>query len=174
MRSIGRNIAPHRRRSSRWKRDRNCGRHDSGSATSIRVEGTSDAAAFSEKLRAAIDPEQIGMAVFAAARAGTAIGAGLDRFRRIFHVLQFLSGGVRAAAGGVVLPTGDRAAAARDRHAARGGISGGAHPAAVRRGRIRAFAGGRHRGHHRRGGVCGVPFIRIENVVARRGGDGTC
>ena len=91
-----------------------------GKATSIRIDrDVGRRGVFAAKLRALIDPAQLGMAVYAPRAQALESAQRVHRFRSIFHVFQLLSGGLRAIAGGVVFSAGNRAATARDRHSAR-------------------------------------------------------
>jgi putative ABC transport system permease protein len=60
-----------------------------GGATSIRIEGTSDATAFSEKLRAAIDPAQLGMAVYEPRATALQSAQGSTDFGEYFTYFSF-------------------------------------------------------------------------------------
>jgi hypothetical protein len=60
-----------------------------GKITSIRIEGTSDAAAFASKLRAAIDPTQAGMAFLAPRNQGLNEARGSTDFGEYFTYFSF-------------------------------------------------------------------------------------
>ena len=60
-----------------------------GKVTSIRIEGTSDAAQFSERLRALIDPAQLGMAVFTPRAQALASAQGSTDFGQYFTYFSF-------------------------------------------------------------------------------------
>jgi len=60
-----------------------------GKVTSIRVDDTTDAAAFSAKLRAAIDPAQLGMAVFDPRAQSLASAQGSTDFGQYFTYFSF-------------------------------------------------------------------------------------
>jgi putative ABC transport system permease protein len=60
-----------------------------GKATSIRIEGTSNAAAFARKLRARIDPDKLGMAVVAPRAQALAGARGSTDFGQYFTYFSF-------------------------------------------------------------------------------------
>ncbi len=60
-----------------------------GHATSIRIEGTSDAAAFSQRLRAAIDPTQLGMAAYSPRARSLQSAQGSTDFGEYFTYFSF-------------------------------------------------------------------------------------
>ena len=60
-----------------------------GHATSIRIEGTADAAALSQKLRAAIDPAQLGMAVYSPRTQALQSAQGSTDFGEYFTYFSF-------------------------------------------------------------------------------------
>ncbi|MBZ5604264.1 MAG: ABC transporter permease [Acidobacteriia bacterium] len=60
-----------------------------GHATSIRIEGTSDAAAFSSRLRAALDPAQLGMAVYSPRAQALGAAQGSTDFGEYFTYFSF-------------------------------------------------------------------------------------
>jgi putative ABC transport system permease protein len=60
-----------------------------GHATSIRIAGTTDAAAFSAKLRALIDPAQLGMAVYSPRAQALAASQGSTDFGAYFTYFSF-------------------------------------------------------------------------------------
>jgi putative ABC transport system permease protein len=60
-----------------------------GKVTSIRIDGTTDAAAFAAKLRAAIDPAQVGMAIFDPRSQSLASAQGSTDFGQYFTYFSF-------------------------------------------------------------------------------------
>lgn len=60
-----------------------------GKVTSIRAEGISDAAAFAQKLRALVDPEKLGMAIFAPRAQALASARGSTDFGEYFTYFSF-------------------------------------------------------------------------------------
>lgn len=60
-----------------------------GKVTSIRVKGTEDAAAFAQKLRAALDPAELGMAVYDPRTQSTSAARGSTDFGQYFTYFSF-------------------------------------------------------------------------------------